>query len=72
MISLKKTAVTVFAVVFAAVAFSACTSTPKEVSYTDKTQPAEARARDLLSKLSLEEPCPVQFPGRREARHQGV
>ena len=55
MISLKKSAVTVLAVVFAAVAFSACTSTPKEVSYTDKTQPAEARARDLLSKLSLEE-----------------
>ncbi len=34
-------------------AFQACT--PKEVSYTDKSQPAELRAKDLLSKLTLEE-----------------
>ena len=34
--------------------FAACSS-PKEVSYQDKTLPAEVRAQDLLSKLTLEE-----------------
>ena len=55
MTNLKKTAGTVLAALCLMAAFSGCDSTPKEVSYTDKTQPAEARARDLLSKLSLEE-----------------
>ena len=35
-------------------AAAACTS-PKSVSYEDKTLPPEVRAADLLSKLSLEE-----------------
>ena len=43
-------------------AFTACNSTPKEISYTDKTLPAELRAQDLLSKLTLEEKAAlVQF-----------
>ena len=55
MMNLRKTAGTVFAALCVMAAFSGCNSTPKDVSYTDKSQPAEARARDLLSKLSLEE-----------------
>jgi len=51
-----------FTLLFLVLALSSACNSHKEVSYLDKSQPAELRAADLLSKLTLDEKAAlVQF-----------
>ena len=55
----------------AAFLLAAC-SEPKEVSYLDKTLPAEVRAADLLSKLTLEEKAKLVINNSEPVERLGI